>query len=65
MSQRKYCLDVLSDSGLIEAKACDAPMIPNVKLKADDGDLLENPEKYRRIVRKLNYLLLVLILLSQ
>ncbi|XP_071738734.1 uncharacterized mitochondrial protein AtMg00810-like [Rutidosis leptorrhynchoides] len=58
LSQRKYCLDVLSDSGLIDAKICEAPMIPNVKLKADDGEELINPEKYRRIVGKLNYLTL-------
>lgn len=56
LSQRKYCLDILKDSGMIETKPCEAPMIPNMKLKADDGDLLEDPEKYRRIVGKLNYL---------
>ncbi|KAK9080267.1 hypothetical protein SSX86_001943 [Deinandra increscens subsp. villosa] len=56
LSQRKYCLDVLRDYRMIEAKNCDAPMIPNGKLGAHEGDLLEEPEKYRRIVGKLNYL---------
>ena len=56
LSQRKYCLDILNDSGLTDAKPCEAPMIPNVKLRVDDGDLIENPEKYRKIVGKLNYL---------
>ncbi|KAJ9542741.1 LOW QUALITY PROTEIN: hypothetical protein OSB04_029247 [Centaurea solstitialis] len=56
LSQRKYCLDILKDSGMIDTKPCEAPMIPNVKLKADDGDPLENPEKYRRVVGRLNYL---------
>jgi hypothetical protein len=56
LSQRKYCLDILHDSGMIDAKPCEAPMIPSVKLKADDGDPLENPERYRRVVGRLNYL---------
>lgn len=56
LSQRKYCLDILRDSGMIETKPCESPMVPNIKLKADDGDSLENPEKYRRVVGKLNYL---------
>ena len=32
------------------------PMDPNVKLYEDQGELLTNPEKYRRSVGKLNYL---------
>ncbi|KAJ9553858.1 hypothetical protein OSB04_017903 [Centaurea solstitialis] len=56
LSQRKYCLHVLNDSGMIETKPCEAPMIPNMKLNIEDGDLLEDPGKYRRIVGKLNYL---------
>jgi hypothetical protein len=56
LSQRKYCLDILNDSGMTDTKPCEAPMIPNVKLKTDDGDPLENPEKYRRVVGRLNYL---------
>nr|GEY46969.1 hypothetical protein [Tanacetum cinerariifolium] len=31
-------------------------MIPKLKLKSKDGRLLHNPEKYRRVVGKLNYL---------
>ncbi|KAJ9558569.1 hypothetical protein OSB04_013183, partial [Centaurea solstitialis] len=49
-------LDILNDSGMSETKPCEAPMIPNMKLNIEDGDLLEDPEKYRRIVGKLNYL---------
>ena len=56
LSQRKYCLDLLDDAGQIEAKPCDEPMIPKLKLKSEDGRLLQNPEKYRRVVGKLNYL---------
>nr|GEV49467.1 hypothetical protein [Tanacetum cinerariifolium] len=53
---RKYCLDFLDDTGQIEAKPCDEPMIPKLKLRSEDGRLLHNPEKYRRVVGKLNYL---------
>ncbi|GKA33761.1 retrovirus-related pol polyprotein from transposon TNT 1-94 [Tanacetum coccineum] len=42
--------------GQIEAKLCDEPLIPKLKLRSKDGRLLHNPKKYRRVVRKLNYL---------
>ncbi|GKC76017.1 uncharacterized mitochondrial protein-like protein [Tanacetum coccineum] len=31
-------------------------MIPKLKLRSEDGRLLHNPEKYRRVVGKLNYI---------
>lgn len=31
-------------------------MITNVKLVEDDGELLQNPDTYRILVEKLNYL---------
>nr|GEU58021.1 uncharacterized mitochondrial protein AtMg00810-like [Tanacetum cinerariifolium] len=56
LSQRKYYLDLLDDACQIKAKPCDEPMIPKLKLRSKDGRLLHNPEKYRRVVGKLNYL---------
>ncbi|KAJ7979031.1 Retrovirus-related Pol polyprotein from transposon TNT 1-94 [Quillaja saponaria] len=56
LSQRKYCLDVLSDIGMLDSKPVDTPMDPNTKLVPDEGELLTNPEQYRRLVGKLNYL---------
>nr|GEW83698.1 retrotransposon protein, putative, Ty1-copia subclass [Tanacetum cinerariifolium] len=56
LSQRKYCLDFLDDAGQVEAKPCDEPMTPKLKLRSKDERLLHNPEKYRRVVGKLNYL---------
>ncbi|KAJ9671119.1 hypothetical protein PVL29_027218 [Vitis rotundifolia] len=56
LSQRKYVLDLLEETGKIEAKPCTTPMVPNVQLMPDDGDPFYNPERYRRVVGKLNYL---------
>ncbi|EOX92755.1 Cysteine-rich RLK (RECEPTOR-like protein kinase) 8 [Theobroma cacao] len=38
------------------AKPCNAPMTPNLQLTKKDGELFEDPEKYRRLVGKLDYL---------
>ena len=56
LSQRKYVLDILEDTGLLGARPVETPMDPNVKLCVDQGELLHNPDQYRRLVGKLNYL---------
>ncbi|KAJ9697298.1 hypothetical protein PVL29_009198 [Vitis rotundifolia] len=56
LSQRKYVLDLLEETGKIEAKPCTTSMVPNVQLMLDDGDPFYNPERYWRVVGKLNYL---------
>ena len=56
LSQRKYTLDILKEVGLHDAKPGEAPMDPGVRLDNENGELLHNPEKYRRLVGKLNYL---------
>ncbi|KAJ9673153.1 hypothetical protein PVL29_026432 [Vitis rotundifolia] len=56
LSQRKYVLDLLEETGKIEAKPCTSPMIPNVQLMLNDGDSFYNSERYQRVVGKLNYL---------
>ncbi|KAK2966731.1 hypothetical protein RJ640_024398 [Escallonia rubra] len=57
LSQRKYVLDLLVETGKAGAKPCNTPMNPSVHLTKDDGDRLDDPEKYRRLVGKLNYLI--------
>ena len=55
LSQRKYVLDLLTETGKLGAKPSSTPMLPNIQL-TKDGDQFEDPEKYRRLVGKMNYL---------
>ena len=54
--QRKYTLDILTDTGMLDCKPVDTPMDSNVKLVPSQGELLRFPGRYRRLVGKLNYL---------
>ena len=54
--QRKYVLDLLSETRKLGAKPCSSPMAPGVHLTRE-GELFEDPERYRRLVGKLNYLI--------
>jgi hypothetical protein len=56
LSQRKYALDILEETGLLGAKPVETPMDPNVKLCVDQGEIFSHPDRYRRLVGKLNYL---------
>jgi hypothetical protein len=42
--------------GLLGAHPIEIPMDPNTKLLKDEGELIEDPGKYRCLVGKLNYL---------
>ena len=41
--------------GKLGAKPCSTPMAPNVQL-TKEGELFEDPDRYKRLVGKLNYL---------
>ena len=55
LSQRKYVLDLLSETEKLGVKPCSSPMVPSVHLTRE-GETFEDPERYRRLVGKLNYL---------
>ena len=56
ISQRKYTLDILTDTSMLDYKLVDTLMDPNVKLVPSQGEPLRDPGRYRRLVSKLNYL---------
>lgn len=55
--QRKYALELLDETGLLACKPVNAPLDPSQKLILhSDEPVLEDPEVYRKIVRKLMHL---------
>lgn len=56
MNQIKYIIDLLIEVGLTGSKPCPTPLLCNTKLVTRDEDLLDGPEKYRRLVGRLLYL---------
>ena len=56
-SQRKYALDMLEETRLFGYKPIDTPMDLNIKLLLGQGEPLSDSGLYRRLVGKLNYLI--------
>ena len=56
LCQRKYCLDLLDDLGLLGSKPCSTPMDSNIRLHQDSGQALSDVSSYRRLVGRLLYL---------
>lgn len=55
-SQKKFTTELLTDCGLDLSKKASTPLPTNLKLHADEGTLLPNPEYYKSLVGKLNFL---------
>jgi hypothetical protein len=54
--QRQYALNKLSEYGMTGCKPISIPLEQNVKLSADEGDLMEDTTVYKRIVGSLIYM---------
>ena len=51
LSQRKYVLDLLSETGKLGVKSCNCPMAPSVHL-IKEGETFKDPERYRRLITR-------------
>lgn len=56
LCQRKYALDIITESGLLGAKSVSHPIEQNHKLTLASGDSLSGPFRYHRLVGRLIYL---------
>lgn len=56
VSQRKYALDLLADTGLLASKPCAVPMDPSIPLSATTGVSLPDATPYRELIGRLLYL---------
>jgi hypothetical protein len=56
LCQRKYCLDLLSDSGLLASKPISTPSDPSIKLHQDNTEPYHDIPAYRRLIGRLLYL---------
>ena len=57
ISQRKYAMDILEETCLLNAKPTDTPMNSSFKLLYNQEEPLSDSRRYRRLVEKLNYLI--------
>ena len=56
MTQKKFTKELLLDCNMDVTKAAKTPLPSNIKLMIDEGELYTDPEHYRKIVGKLNFL---------
>ena len=57
LTQRKFTLVLLTEFNCLWHSTVICPLDYNVKLHPDEGNLLQDPFIYRRLVGKLNFLL--------
>ncbi|KAH9678849.1 retrovirus-related pol polyprotein from transposon RE1 [Citrus sinensis] len=56
LSQRKYTLDILAETGLLGAKPAPSPIDQNHRLALDDGPMYSDLVQYRKLIGRLIYL---------
>ena len=57
LSQQKYALDFLEETGFLGCKPANTLMEANVNLWSNDSHTLDDPGRYRRLIEKLIYLM--------
>lgn len=50
INQRNYASKLLKDAGCLGSKPMTTPMDANVKLTKEEGETLEDPSQYRRLI---------------
>ena len=50
LSQRKYVLDLLTDTGMLDCKLADTPIVQNHHLGEYPDQVPNNKERYQRLV---------------
>ena len=53
LSQQRYTLDILAQSGLSDTRTAATPMELHLQLRASDGTPLPDPSRYRHLVGSL------------
>lgn len=56
LRQKKYVLDLLTETGLLDCKPAETPMVQNHGLKMEEGTQTTDKERYQWLVGKLIYL---------
>ncbi|KAL0369047.1 UNVERIFIED_CONTAM: Retrovirus-related Pol polyprotein from transposon RE1 [Sesamum calycinum] len=56
ITQHKYVVDIISDTGMTTASSVLTPLPPGIKLTSESGALFREPDKYRRLIGRLLYL---------
>ncbi|KAL4379256.1 hypothetical protein GQ457_02G035690 [Hibiscus cannabinus] len=56
LSQRQYAFQLLEETGSLSKKLAELPLTPSHKLSKDEGQLIDDPHLYRRLVGRLLYL---------
>ena len=54
LSQRKYILDLLSETEMLECRSIDSLMNVNTKMLPNQGELLKDARRYKRLVELSN-----------